>query len=296
MLEAKNMNKPSRQQKAQFLTMLAVIIIIALLLSGTTIFSMVHRFQTKPRPDSYSQSIRSSQTTKAPDHSSSYHNLPTKEQATYAFMSAKNELKTDGTYNNHGAYVLNNNQSTLTVKNNMHEYAANTTDSKGRPGVANAFLTKHSRQYKNREQTNNGRTNWTPQGWHQMSNLPGTYKYAYNRGHLLGYALVGNIRGFDASESNHKNIIAQTMWANQANTANNTGQTYYEGLVRKALDHNKKVRYQVKPIYDANNVVPYGVQMQAKSTDNTLNFNVFVPNIQGNINIDYTDGSVNPNY
>ena len=96
------MNKPSRQQKAQFLTMRAVIIIIALLLSGTTIFSMVHRFQTKPRPDSYSQSIRSSQTTKAPDHSSSYHNLPTKEQATYAFMSAKNELKTDGTYNNHG--------------------------------------------------------------------------------------------------------------------------------------------------------------------------------------------------
>lgn len=244
----------------------------------------------------HNATIESAKQAESKKHDASQvHNQPTQAQCDQALAGVKNQIKGTITYNGHGAYLVNNSQSTLNPKVEHTQFAANTTDKQGRPSVANAFLTRHSRQYQNREMTHNGRTNWVPKGWHQVNHLNGTYKQAYNRGHLLGYALVGNIPHFDASEANHQNIVTQTAWANQANATNDTGQNYYESLVRKALDQNKQVAYQVTPLYQNDNPVPSAIHLQAKSTDGQLNFNVIVPNVQGNIDINYQTGQATPN-
>lgn len=209
--------------------------------------------------------------------------------------SVKQQLGGSITYNGHGAFIINNNQNDLNAQIASAPYATDEVDNLGRPHIGNAWLNKTCRQYKNREQTGNGRTDWKPAGFHQLSGLPGEYKHAYDRGHLLGYALVGGIRGFNASESNPANVATQTAWANEARSADSTGQNYYEGLVRKVLDQNKQVRYRVTDIYDGNNLVPSGAHIEAKSSDGSLEFNVFVPNVQNNIRINYATGYATQN-
>ena len=206
--------------------------------------------------------------------------------------AVKQQLGSNIKYNGHGAFIVNDNKSTLNANVNVAPYATNEVDKMGRPTVGSTFLNKTCRQYKNRQETGNGASDWKPKGFHQLSDLKGGYSHAYDRGHLLGYALVGGIKGFNASESNPKNIATQTAWANEAGDKDNTGQNYYEGIVRKALDKGKKVRYQVQDVYDGNNIVPSGAHIQAKSTDGSVDFNVFVPNVQSNIKINYATGDV----
>lgn len=194
-------------------------------------------------------------------------------------------------FNGTGAFVINDNQTDLNADVNVAPYVQLAkTDRLGRPGVANAYLNNTSREYRKREHTGND-TKINPVGWRQMR-MNGS-QVLYNRGHSIAYALAGGVKGFDASEANRQNITTQTTWANQASNgdARNTGQNYYESLVRKALDQHKTVRYRVTPVYDNRNLVPSGSKIEAKSTDGSLQFNVFVPNVQPGVQIDYNDGS-----
>ncbi|MCT0023362.1 DNA/RNA non-specific endonuclease [Weissella confusa] len=194
-------------------------------------------------------------------------------------------------FNGNGAFILNDNKTDLNAKVSSAPYVQLAKqDSLGRAGVANALLTKASRQYQSRDQTGNSRQ-MQPVGWHQLS-IGGNYKMLYNRGHSIGYALAGSVRGFDASEANPQNITAQTAWANQASKGNdsNTGQNYYETQVRRAQDNRKTVRYRVTPVYDGDNLVPSGSHLEAKSSDGSLEFNVFVPNVEPGVVINYSTG------
>lgn len=189
-----------------------------------------------------------------------------------------------------GVFVVNNNQATINFKNTRRAYVQLSDDSLKRPTLAVAVLNKSTRQYQNRQSTNNGAGDFKPLGYQQLKLTNSSYQWAYNRGHLIGYALAGNLASFDASESNPKNIITQTSWANQSQNPTSRGQNYYEGLVRQALDRNKIVEYSVKPLYYQDELVARAVWIQAKSTDNSLNFNVVVPNVQENLQIDYQTG------
>ena len=226
-------------------------------------------------------------------NSSEHNQPPTKEQAESVLTPVvKQQLGGSIKWNGAGAFVINNNQPQLNAKISSAPYAVNIKDNQGRAWRGDAWLNRTTRQYQNRAETGNGATNWRPAGFLQAHNLTGGYSHAYDRGHLLGYALVGGIRGFNASESNPANIATQTAWANEARSSYSTGQNYYEGLVRKALDQGKQVRYRVNDIYDGNNLVPSGAHIQALSSDGSLSFNVFVPNVQRNIDIDYSTGRV----
>jgi len=195
-------------------------------------------------------------------------------------------------YNHTGAFVIDDNKTNLNAGISSRPYVQlSTQDLKGRPQVANALLNKSSREYRNRQSTGNSKT-IDPVGWHQLTVSKG--KVLYNRGHSIGYALAGSIKGFDASEANQQNITTQTAWANQSSNGNvsNTGQNYYETLIRKALDSKAgiRIRYRVTPMYDGNNLVPSGTHLEAKSNDGSVQFNVFVPNVQPGVSIDYATG------
>lgn len=205
----------------------------------------------------------------------------------------KDQLRNKIEFNGHGAFIVADNKTDLDANVTSAPYVdLAEVDSKNRAGQANALLSKSSRQYKDRRATGNSNT-IEPSGWNQKKIAKG--RVLYNRGHSIGYALAGSIKGFNASEANVRNITTQTAWANQAsnNDEQNTGQNYYEGLVRKALDTKTgiRIRYRVTPIYDGDNLVPSGNHIEAKSNDGSLEFNVFVPNVQPGVQINYSDGS-----
>ena len=120
-----------------------------------------------------------------------------------------------------------------------------------------------------------------PAGWHTIRYKGIDGKYLYNRCHLIGYQLTGE-------NANRKNLITGTRYLNVE------GMLPFENEVSDYIKKtNHHVLYRVTPIYDGDNLLASGVQMEALSIENNgegIKFNIFVYNIQDGIEIDYRTG------
>lgn len=261
-------------------TGIAVVLAFITLIAGGSYYEL-----DTPSDDGSSAKVKTSYVEKEPTASSLSSQTETTNTTSAGVVLPAGVQESDKVGNM--AYSVNAGQSTLDASIKSAPWVKfSQLDTYQRPQVANAWLNNTTRIYKDRNSTGNDAT-IKPVGYHQtkIGNA-----WLYNRGHLLGYALIGGLKHVDASEGNKLNIVTQTASVNQGNSEKQNGQNYYEGIVRKALDEHKNVRYQVAPYYLNHELVPRGVFMQAKSSDNSVNYNVYIPNVQSGAVIDYETG------
>ena len=108
-----------------------------------------------------------------------------------------------------------------------------------------------------------------PSGWHSI------------KCHLIGYQLTGE-------NANSKNLITCTR------SMNTIGMLQFENKVADYIKKtNNHVLYRVTPVFEGNNLLATGVEMEAYSVEDNgrgIMFNVFVYNIEDGVIIDYSNG------
>ena len=186
------------------------------------------------------------------------------------------------------AYVyVNNNKSTL-IKNawKVNKVIYSNLDNLNRTSHSNtAFLEPRNvandslrvRQFIN------------PTAWHS-NRENGTQ--IYNRGHLIAYSVSAGIdqdgnynpNNQSGDQNNPKNLFTQTAFSNQKI------QTIFEGQVRNALKQGNRVIFQASPIFRGNELMARGINLQAISLNNNLDFNVYIYNVQPDYVFDYNNG------
>lgn len=162
------------------------------------------------------------------------------------------------------------------ARSSFEEYSP--LDSLGRCGVAFALIGTETMPTEERGSIGEVR----PAGWHTVRyNMVVEGNYLYNRCHLLGYQLSGE-------NANECNLITGTRYLNTE------GMLPFENEIADYVDlTGNHVLYRVTPIYDGDNLVASGVQMQAYSVEDNgagVSFNVYCYNVQPSISIDYATG------
>ena len=180
--------------------------------------------------------------------------------------------------------AINNNVPTFTeeekakARSGSFEYYSE-LDSLGRVGIAYANLGKETMPPKGEKRGPIGHVK--PSGWQSLKfdNVDG--KYLYNRSHLIGWQL-------SAENDNEKNLATGTRFFNV------DGMLPFENLVADYIKNTgNHVLYRVTPIFEGDELVMRGLQMEAYSVEDDgagVSYNVFVYNAQPGIYIDYLTG------
>ena len=120
-----------------------------------------------------------------------------------------------------------------------------------------------------------------PSGWQTVKYDCVDGKYLYNRCHLIGYQLAGE-------NANKQNLITGTRYMNVE------GMLPFENMVDNYVEETENhVLYRVTPVFDGDNLVASGVQIEAFSVEDEgegLCFNIYVYNVQPGVVIDYATG------
>lgn len=221
----------------------------------------------------------------APSKMSQSASSTTTTQASDATTLAKQTFRAD----DQAYQVVNENQSTLKPaawQTEKIDYGA--LDQLNRTTTNTAYLSDRNLGRSNTR----GRQNWRPTGWHnQPVRIGGKQVFPQSRGHLIAYAITFNFnqdgqyqQGQLGSSDNPKNLATQTEFSNQRTMQ------IFEDQVRQALIKHKKVIYQVTTVFRGSELMPRGYWLQAISTDKSLNFNVYVWNVEPKMQFDYVTG------
>ena len=139
-----------------------------------------------------------------------------------------------------------------------------------------------------------------PKGWNDLlkPNIKKAIKF-FHRGHLIAYSLGGDEELHGHPNKALKSLFIQTAWSNMGKDVKKKGfenqfsQWHFEEKVVKELKKSS-VCMASHPIYrNKADVIPIGVHLQAVTKERSL-FNVFLPNIDPNIVIDYKKCTFKP--
>ena len=182
-------------------------------------------------------------------------------------------------YSDNAYVVLHNNvpdfdESDYTTES-FEEYSE--LDSLGRCGVAFANICKETMPKEDDERESISSVK--PSGWVQKKY---NGEYLYNRCHLIGYQLTNE-------NANKQNLITGTVYLNIE------GMLPFENEIAQYIEDNpdNHVLYRVTPIFDGDNLVASGVQLEAFSVEDKgkgICFNIYCYNVEPGIIIDYKTG------
>ena len=150
-------------------------------------------------------------------------------------------------------------------------------DELGRCGPAFACIGEDLMPTQERESISQVR----PTGWQNAEYDFVDGGYLYNRCHLIGFQLTGE-------NANERNLITGTRYMNVE------GMLPFENMVADYVkETGNHVLYRVTPVFEAEELVARGVQMEAWSVEDEgdgVCFNVYVYNSQPGVEIDYRTG------
>lgn len=175
--------------------------------------------------------------------------------------------------------ILNENKPLFTndelTDQSFEEYSQ--LDQLGRCGVAYACIGKDLMPTQKRGNISHVK----PSGWHSVRYDIVEGGSLYNRSHLIAHQLAGE-------DANEKNLITGTRYMNA------DGMIPFENQVADYVkETGNHVMYRVTPVFEGDNLVADGVEMEALSVEDQgegVCYHVFIYNVQPGISIDYATG------
>ncbi|OFI46028.1 hypothetical protein BG262_05960 [Floricoccus penangensis] len=155
--------------------------------------------------------------------------------------------------------------------------------------------------------------NWrkNPKSVYGLNNIPNDEKNFFHKGHIIGDLLISYTDNFDYYK--WENYVMITEWCNCAETFNENkkacGMKFFEKIIKDSLDDGARIDYRVTPVFNKKGsgyeVLPRGIILEAKiinnktffapvesELNNKKTFNVFIPNAQSNLKINYSNGII----